>query len=552
MEDELRKKAEKLLGQDPVEIPVLSTVEVQRLFHELNVYQFELQMQNEELRQAQQQLSATRDVYLELYDFAPVGYLTLDPEGRIIDANFTAATQLGFERGKQLVGRTFSSLVHGNSLHAWDTRQQLLAENGERQAIDLVLKRLNGSHLTFRIDYTRRPASGQYLLALTDMTQRVHAEETLKRKEQDLALFNLQLEQRVREGSAALAESEEKYRKLFELESDAIIIFDGKTRQFIDVNAAALGLYGYTGREFLQLTHSAISAEPELAKEIIPAALPGEHIPAFLSHHRKKDGTVFPAEITGFSFSWQGRLVICAVIRDIGERVAYEKELHDNREELKRLASELSLAEQRERERMGRELHDGISQLLNSAYIHLNVLKDSELPKVTAESLDTICGIVKQTLDETRSLTFELSCPMLNELGLAAALQELCSSLSHEYVTRFKFHGAMERVPLSLDRTFVLYRSARELLINVMKHAEAESASVKIERVAGEVRICVKDDGKGFEAAKDAMGFSPTGGFGLFNISENIGRAGGTLQIESAPGEGTEVVLTMPLEKQHE
>jgi signal transduction histidine kinase len=141
---------------------------------------------------------------------------------------------------------------------------------------------------------------------------------------------------------------------------------------------------------------------------------------------------------------------------------------------------------------------------------------------------------------------------MLNELGLAAALQELCSSLSHEYAIRFKFNGAMERLPLSLDRTFVLYRSARELLINVMKHSEAECASVKIERVDGEVRICVEDKGKGFDASKAAMGFSPTGGFGLLNISEYIGRAGGTLQIESASGEGTEVVLTMPLEKQHE
>jgi PAS domain S-box-containing protein len=281
--------------------------------------------------------------------------------------------------------------VHGNSLHTWDTHQRLVAENRESlQAIDLVLKRLDGAHLTFRVDCTWRPASGQYLMALTDITQRVHAEETLKKKEQDLALINLQLEQRVYEGSAALVESEEKYRKLFELESDAIMIFDGKTRQFIDVNAAALRLYDYTCGEFLQHTFSAITAEPEAAQEIITATLAEAPIPAFLSHHCKKDGSVFPAEITGFSFFWQGRLVVCVVIRDISERVAYEKQLHNNREELGRLASELSMAEQRERERICRELHDGISQLLNSAYIRLNVLKDSQLPELAVESLDTL------------------------------------------------------------------------------------------------------------------------------------------------------------------
>ena len=91
-----------------------------------------------------------------------------------------------------------------------------------------------------------------------------------------------------------------------------------------------------------------------------------------------------------------------------------------------------------ERERIGRELHDGVSQLLSSSLLRLNVLKDSSLPEVAVDSLDTVCGIVKEALDETRSLTFELSCPMLDELGLAAALEELCSSMTHEYSIHFE------------------------------------------------------------------------------------------------------------------
>ncbi len=164
------------------------------------------------------------------------------------------------------------------------------------------------------------------------------------------------------------------------------------------------------------------------------------------------------------------------------------------------------------------------------------------------ESLDTICGILHDSLEQIRSLTFELSCPVLNELGLAAALEELCASMSREYAIHFEFKGSMQRLPLHMDRNIVLYRSARELLINVMKHSEARWACVKFDRVEDRARICVEDDGTGFDAAMAGRGFSPSGGFGLFNIREYLRHAGGNLRIESIPGGGTEVVLTVPLE----
>lgn len=349
----------------------------------------------------------------------------------------------------------------------------------------------------------------------------------------------------------ALQESEEKYRKLFESESDAIVIFDGQTRKFIDVNNAALQLYGYTRDEFLQLTHDAITADPAAAEAILPAVLEGHYNQTILSKHRKKDGVVFPTEITGFSYYLQGRAVICGVIRDRTERTAYENALEKNREELRSLASKLSMTEQHERERIGRALHDGLSQLLGSALIRLNVLKTSALPEAMSESLTTINRIVEEALDETRSLTFELSCPMLKELGLVAALEDLCSCMTCEHAIRFDFKSKEKILPIAMDRKIELFRSTRELLINVMKHSGASRASVHIERRDNCVRITVEDNGVGFDAETAGRGFSPTGGFGLFNIREYIRYAGGSLQIESIPGSGTVVVISMPLEVQH-
>ncbi len=378
---------------------------------------------------------------------------------------------------------------------------------------------------------------------------------TLARQLSNGAYQNIQQARFISEQKSAeqaLQESEEKYRKLFESESDAIIIFDGETQQFVDVNDAAIQLYGYTREEFLRLTHRAITAEPDVAEQAIPRVLAATIIPTFVSQHRKKDGTIFPTEITAFTVSLQGRPVICGVIRDNTERVAYEHELENNHGELRRLASELSLAEQRERERIGRELHDGVSQLLISSLLRIDVLKASPLSRVAVEALDTIGGIVEKALDETRSLTFELSCPMLNELGLSAALEELCSSMRHEYSIHIEFKGTTAILPISMDSKIALYRSTRELLINVMKHSDANWGRVHLEQIDNQVRICVADDGVGFDAKMAGKGFSPTGGFGLFNISEYIRHAGGNLQIDSILGEGTEAVLSVPLEQIHD
>jgi PAS domain S-box-containing protein len=665
MADTLRQKAEELLSRNPEITPTLSTVEVQKLFHELNVHQIELQMQNEELRHAQEELAHSRDSFVELYDFAPVGYLILNPEGRIRDANFTAATLLGTERGR-LIGSTFAGLVRRESLDAWERHRRHVMATGQKHSTELSLQRPDGKVISVQVECTPRPASDLFLMALVDITEKLQAaavqehqrellqqifdnipillvmrdphlgrfvlnrharevlgwssadaeehdlmtlvypdpdyrakatayikslepgwrewictaksgeripiewanirlsdataigigvdlrkrkqvEEALRKSEQELALLNLELEKRVEQRTAELKESEEKYRLVFESESDAIMIFDGETRRFVDVNSAAEKLYGYTRDEFLQLNCSAITAEPDDSDVSIRETMARRITSVPRRLHRKKDGSVFPAQITGCTFSWKGRPVVCGVIRDITEPLKREESILRSQNELRRLASELSLAEQRERQRIAVELHDGLCQLLISAHIRLGTLKKTPLPETAIRELDAICEIIQQAVQDIRDLTFELSCPTLSELGLSAALEELCADLSQEHAVRFEFKG--EEIPLAADSQLVLYRSVRELLINIMKHAEAKHAWVELRREGGDVCISVRDDGIGFDAGATGNGFSPSGGFGLFNIREFLRHIGGTLTIESIPGNGTRVVLTAPLEE---
>ena len=147
-----------------------------------------------------------------------------------------------------------------------------------------------------------------------------------------------ELEQRVKEledktvtlkqVERALKDSEQKYRKLFSTTTDAIMLFDAKTRQFVDVNETALQLYGYTREEFLKLKHYEITMEPEATEYSIKQILAGKITKIPLRYHKKKDGTIFPVEISGSTFVWQDRKkVLCGVIRDITQRKIAEEEL---------------------------------------------------------------------------------------------------------------------------------------------------------------------------------------------------------------------------------
>jgi PAS domain S-box-containing protein len=171
----------------------LSPAEAARLIHELRVYQIELEMQNEELRQSQVELEESRSKYADLYDFAPVGYLTLDPAGRILEANLTAATLLGVERGK-LVRRFFPHFIE--EADRWILRrflenppdkQEMQAEfhlnsKAERRAVLLNILCL-------------RDAEGRerYRLAMTDITERQRSEEALRESEERLRFLTTQI-----------------------------------------------------------------------------------------------------------------------------------------------------------------------------------------------------------------------------------------------------------------------------------------------------------------------------------------------------------------------
>ena len=252
---------------------------------------------------------------------------------------------------------------------------------------------------------------------------------------------------------------------------------------------------------------------------------------------KRKNGETFPAEITATLFREEGEVVrVTSIVRDITERKLAERELLDDRKQLKSLASQLSLTEEHERRRIATELHDRIGQSLIISKIKLDALRASTSSAELAETLGDVCESLGQTVQEARSLTFDLSFPLLYELGFEPAVAEWLTERiqeKHHIATEFEDDGQPK--PLDDDVRVFLFRDVRELLMNVVKHAQAKKVKVSMRRIGAEIHVCIEDDGIGFDPAKGLPKAAKEGGFGLFSIRQRLEQLGGHLEIDSAP-----------------
>ncbi len=261
----------------------------------------------------------------------------------------------------------------------------------------------------------------------------------------------------------------------------------------------------------------------------------------------RADGSELCAEVTVSRLDLDGPPRFVAFIRDVTERRRAERELLEHKEQLRALTSELSLAEERERRRIARGLHDQVGHPLAFAQQRLGELRESQPPEEMRLALDDVQEFLVQATDETRSLSFELGSPVLYELGLEAGLKCLCRRLAEGNGTRFEFAEDRRPKPLAQDTQLILYRVVEELLANVVKHARARVARVEVSRVGDEVHITVEDDGVGLApTAEDPRPL--TGSLGLFSIRERLDHLGGRLVIDAGRQSGTRIVAVAPLD----
>lgn len=228
-------------------------------------------------------------------------------------------------------------------------------------------------------------------------------------------------------------------------------------------------------------------------------------------------------------------------LKEAYERVlAYQKELQ-------KLTTVLSQVEENERRQIATDLHDTIGQLLSLSMIKLEALESSLNESTPSHQIQELKDLIEKTLNTSRNLMYDLYPPTLYELGFEAAVKQLVERFINQNDLYIAMNIDNKPKPLDENMQYFLFRATRELLMNVVKHAQTSQVQLEIKRENNQIQIDVIDDGKGFDANTSFPGVNANSSFGLFSIRERLARMGGNITINSVPGQGTHVTLVAPL-----
>ena len=454
--------------------------------------------------------------------------------GVILDANQTFAELVGYSNPDTLIGKNGLEITPFTP----ESRQRVLANSraGSTSTYEVELVKPDGSVLPAEtqgkeITYRGRLAR---LIFMRDITERKRA-------------------------ARALRESEERYRRINSCVPDLIWTTD-LSGKITYVSPAVERLYGWTVEECLNLPPAPLSTPQQRAKDVAilkeeleKAKLPQydrNTIHTFEAEELRKDGSTFLAEVSAtLLWSDDGKPTgVIGMTRDITERKQAEQKIFEYQKRLKQLASQLTLIEEQERRQIAGEIHDEISQTLAMAKIKLDALRSSPPSEWSPAEIKQISSFIEKVIQETRTLTFELSNPILYELGFEAAAAEwLNEQVRVKYGIDTDFFDDGKAKPLNDDLKVMLFRNVRELLTNCIKHAKAEKISVSIRRIDDSIQVIVEDNGAGFDPARLRTTAGKKLTFGLFSIRESMENTGGSFEIESKPGAGCKAVMTAPL-----
>ncbi|MBM3143120.1 MAG: PAS domain S-box protein, partial [Chloroflexi bacterium] len=321
--EELRKRAEKMLTEDPQAIRTMVPADIQKLIQELNVYQIELELQNEELRRTQLELQEARDKYLNLYDFAPAGYFTLDRNGIIVDVNLAGSELLGSEKHR-LIGTQFTSSISPDSQDAFYFHYRESLKTGTKSSCELKMLKADGTLFPAQLISMAMPEKdgniNQCRTAVMDITERKRAEETLR-------------------------EAKEFSQSLITSARDGVSVLDNRGVH-IDVNPALCEMTGFLREELIGAGPPHPYWPPEQYEEIDRAfrnTLAGDFADVELTFMRK-NGQRFPVIVSPAGIKDKEGNVISyfALVKDITERKLAEEMLRQSEEKYRTILAEIA------------------------------------------------------------------------------------------------------------------------------------------------------------------------------------------------------------------
>jgi PAS domain S-box-containing protein len=259
----------------------------------------------------------------------------------------------------------------------------------------------------------------------------------------------------------------------------------------------------------------------------------------------RKDGTEFPIEVSLSTVGTSRGALSVGFVTDISLRKQAEDALQKSEKELRALARSLLTAQEDERRRVARDLHDDVTQRLALLSIEIGKLA-AGIPRSVEEistRLRSFQSQARQVSNDVRRLSHGLHPSVIQDFGLSTALEEFCEEFAEAEGIDLRFDGMGADAGLSGEGASCLYRIAQECLRNAAKHARATTVRVRLTTNGATVQLVVRDNGAGFPVQEDRV----NSGLGLVSMKERIRMANGTLSITSQPGQGTEIVASVPL-----
>jgi PAS domain S-box-containing protein len=377
--------------------------------------------------------------------------------------------------------------------------------------------------------------------------------QELRVHQEELRAQNEELRQAQRELSNAL----DRYKELFDSAPIGYLVLDDSF-MIREANLEAAALCGVLRKDLIgsPLSKFMDGAEADTYHlHLMEARKKGTQQSCELAF-RRPDGSLIhghletsPYQDSLFGKGWRIALVEItkrklaeAALREANESL--EHRVRERTMDLRKLASELVIAEERERKRIAVALHDDVAQTLAAVRMRLDMLQDIP-PDQKDKIIKEAKALLVQSIQETRALMNDLSNPLLFDLGLKAACEALAERLMDRHPVRIncKIRDAYKH--LNPDVVTIMYNMVRELLNNVVKHSQAQNAHVVVDVEGGHFHMEVTDDGLGFDPQKLGAP-SIEGGFGLYSIRERLLAIGGNFKIESTPGTGTVVTANFP------
>jgi PAS domain S-box-containing protein len=364
-----------------------------------------------------------------------------------------------------------------------------------------------------------------------------------KRAEERLVRYKNELEIKVKERTAALEQSEEKYRLLVENANESVMVFqDGRLKFF---NDKSLELSGYSRDElaakpFTELVHP---DDRDLVDERHRKRIRREDVPASYEFRiLHKDSQTRWVEINAVMITWEGRPAVLGLLTDVTQRKNMEQEL-------KAYAQRITQVQEEERKRIAYELHDDTAQYLAILKLQIDSLlqsgkiSDPEVLK-KLEYLEKDAG---RAVDDVRRYSHELRPGVLEHLGLQAALDQTVDDINKLKQITAEVNVEGEEPDMSEDVKLGFFRIAQEALNNCRKHAKASKAVIYLNYSDHQAEMVINDNGTGFDVREAKTRASLRGNLGLMSMQERAKLIGADLKIESQPGQGTTVRVKISL-----